>query len=88
VRAEAEPHEYRQFVRECIKWTRETVRRDSLRGHWGSRQHLFSPQIEVRPEIAYNKSLDAAAFNGNAIALVAQKTNHEVIGAAHMITHF
>jgi hypothetical protein len=44
------------------------VHRDSLRGHWGSWQHLFSPQIEVRPEISYNKSLDAAAFNGNAIA--------------------
>jgi hypothetical protein len=68
VRAEAEPHEYLQFVRECIKWARETVHRDPLRGHWGSWQHLFSPQIEVRPELSYNKPLDAAAFNGNAIA--------------------
>jgi hypothetical protein len=28
-------------------------------------QHWFSPQIEVRPEVSYYKSLDAFAFNGN-----------------------
>ena len=28
-------------------------------------QHWFSPQIEVRPEIAYYRSLNANAFNGN-----------------------
>ena len=28
-------------------------------------QHWLSPQIEFRPEIAYYKSLDALAFNGN-----------------------
>ena len=29
-------------------------------------QHWFSPQIEIRPEFTYYKSLDAFAFNGNA----------------------
>jgi Putative beta-barrel porin-2, OmpL-like. bbp2 len=28
-------------------------------------QHWFSPQVELRPEIAYYRSLDANAFNGN-----------------------
>jgi hypothetical protein len=51
-------------------------------------QHWFSPQIEVRPEIAYYKSLNAAAFNGDANAGVAPNRNYEVIGAADMIIHF
>jgi hypothetical protein len=51
-------------------------------------QHWFSPQIEVRPEIAYYKSLNAAAFNGDAAAGVAPNRNYEVIGAADMIIHF
>jgi hypothetical protein len=29
-------------------------------------QHWFSPQIEIRPEVSYYKSLDGFAFNGNA----------------------
>ena len=28
-------------------------------------QHWFSPQVEIRPELAYYRSLDAPAFNGN-----------------------
>jgi hypothetical protein len=31
-------------------------------------QHWFSPQIELRPEVAYYRSLNADAFNGNAAA--------------------
>ena len=27
--------------------------------------HWFSSQIEVRPEVVYDRSLDAGAFNGN-----------------------
>ncbi|WP_274036448.1 hypothetical protein, partial [Escherichia coli] len=29
-------------------------------------QHWLSPQIELRPEVAYYEALDAPAFNGNA----------------------
>jgi hypothetical protein len=45
----------------------------------GSWQHWLSPQIEMRPEIAYYRSLDAPAFNGDFYA---------VIGAADLIIHF
>ncbi len=54
----------------------------------GSWQHWFSPQIEMRPEIAYYRSLDAAAFNGNANAGIAPTRNYAVIGAADLIIHF
>jgi hypothetical protein len=42
----------------------------------------------VRPEIAYYKSLNANAFNGDANAGIAPNRNYEVIGAADMIIHF
>src|SRR4029077_19574282 len=51
-------------------------------------QHWFSPQIEVRPEIAYYKSLDAPAFNGNANAGIAPNRDYALIGAADLIIHF
>jgi hypothetical protein len=51
-------------------------------------QHWFSPQIEVRPEIAYYKSLDAPAFNGNANAGIAPNRDYALIGAADLIVHF
>src|SRR5271169_1220032 len=54
----------------------------------GSWQHWLSPQIEVRPEVAYYKSLDAPAFNGNANAGIAPTRNYAVIGAADLIVHF
>ena len=28
-------------------------------------QHWFSPQIQIRPEVSFYKSLNANAFNGN-----------------------
>jgi hypothetical protein len=31
-------------------------------------QHWLSPQIELRPEVVYYRSLDANAFNGNSNA--------------------
>ena len=31
-------------------------------------QHWFSPQVELRPEVTYYRSLDANAFNGNSNA--------------------
>jgi hypothetical protein len=51
-------------------------------------QHWFSPQIEVRPEIAYYRSLDAPAFNGNANAGIAPNKSHEMILSGDLIWHF
>ncbi len=52
-------------------------------------QHWFSPQIEVRPEVTYYRSIDAAAFNidvadGNA----SQAKNHQLLVAGDVIMHF
>jgi hypothetical protein len=38
-------------------------------------QHWFSPQIEVRPEIGYYRSIDANAFNGDANARIPPSRN-------------
>jgi hypothetical protein len=54
----------------------------------GSWQHWLSPQIEMRPEIAYYKSLDAAAFNGNFNAGILPNKSSAVVGAADLIIHF
>jgi hypothetical protein len=54
-------------------------------------QHWFSPQIELRPELAYYASLDAPAFNGNFNALpapIAPIKNYAWIGAMDLIFHF
>jgi hypothetical protein len=57
---------------------------------WGL-QHWFSPQVELRPEIAYYASLDAPAFNGNSDALPAPippSKNYAWIASADIIWHF
>jgi hypothetical protein len=51
-------------------------------------QHWFSPQIEVRPEIGYYRSLDNLAFNGNAAAGIAPSRDWAWIAASDMIIHF
>jgi hypothetical protein len=51
-------------------------------------QHWFSPQIEIRPEVSYYRSLDANAFNGNSNLGIAPNKNFAIIGAADMILHF
>jgi hypothetical protein len=51
-------------------------------------QHWLSPQIELRPEIAYYRSLDALAFNGNASAGIAPSRDWAVIAASDIIIHF
>jgi hypothetical protein len=54
-------------------------------------QHWLSPQIELRPEVTYYRSLDAPAFNGNADALpvpIAPTKYYALIGAADIIVHF
>jgi Putative beta-barrel porin-2, OmpL-like. bbp2 len=59
-------------------------------------QHWLSPQVELRPEIAYYHSLDANAFNGNFNAVPASagggiippNKNFEWIAAMDLIWHF
>jgi hypothetical protein len=52
-------------------------------------QHWFSPQIEIRPEIAYYKSINADAFNGNgAVGTVPPNKNWAAIAASDIIIHF
>jgi hypothetical protein len=50
-------------------------------------QHWFSPQIEVRPEIGYYRSLNANAFNG-VNAGIPPSRNWAVIAASDLIVHF
>jgi hypothetical protein len=54
----------------------------------GSWQHWLSPQIEFRPEIAYYRSLDAPAFNGDANAGILPTKSYSVIAAGDVIIHF
>ena len=51
-------------------------------------QHWFSPQIEIRPEVSYYKSLDAIAFNGNSNLGIPATKNFALIGSADIIIHF
>jgi hypothetical protein len=51
-------------------------------------QHWFSPQIEIRPEVGYYRSLNALAFNGNAAAGIVPSRNWAVIAASDIIIHF
>ena len=51
-------------------------------------QHWFSPQIELRPEVAYYRALDAAAFNGNSNLGIAPNKQDSVVLAGDVILHF
>ncbi len=51
-------------------------------------QHWFSPQVEVRPEIAYYHSFNAPAFNGDANAGKAPNKRNETILSGDVIFHF
>jgi hypothetical protein len=51
-------------------------------------QHWFSPQVEIRPEVTYYRSLDAPAFNGNPNEGIAPTKNYALVGAADLIWHF
>lgn len=52
-------------------------------------QHWFSPQIEVRPEVTYYRSIDGNAFNINVAAGDAsQAKNHQLLLAGDVIIHF
>ena len=51
-------------------------------------QHWFSPQIEIRPEFTFYRSLDAQAFNGNSNLGIAPNKYTALVGAADIIIHF
>jgi hypothetical protein len=51
-------------------------------------QHWFSPQIEIRPEFSFYRSLNAFAFNGNPNLGIAPNKNTALIGSADIIIHF
>jgi hypothetical protein len=60
-------------------------------------QHWFSPQIELRPEVSYYRSLDANAFNGNSNAVpasaggapqIATTRNYSLVAGMDLIWHF
>jgi hypothetical protein len=51
-------------------------------------QHWFSPQIELRPEVVYYRSVDAPAFNGDANAGIAPNKYYTWLGAMDVIWHF
>ena len=51
-------------------------------------QHWLSPQIELRPEIAYYDALDAAAFNGNSNLGIAPNKRQSVVASGDIIAHF
>jgi hypothetical protein len=51
-------------------------------------QHWFSPQVYIRPEFTYYRSLDAPAFNGDANAGVAPTSSNAFIAAVDIIWKF
>jgi hypothetical protein len=53
-------------------------------------QHWMSPQVELRPEVSYYRSLDANAFNGNfnANPIVLPNKDFALIGSMDLIWHF
>jgi hypothetical protein len=51
-------------------------------------QHWFSPQIEIRPEVSYYRSLNAFAFNGNSNFGILPNKNFAIIALSDIIIHF
>jgi putative OmpL-like beta-barrel porin-2 len=51
-------------------------------------QHWFSPQIEMRPEVSYYKSLDGFAFNGNPNLGIPANRNYSIVALSDIIIHF
>jgi hypothetical protein len=53
-------------------------------------QHWLSPQVELRPEVTYYRSLDAPAFNGNfnAVPVIVPTKSYAVIASGDIIWHF
>ncbi len=51
-------------------------------------QHWLSPQIEMRPEVGYYRSINAYAFNGSPPHGIAPDKNHTVFAGGDLIMHF
>ncbi len=51
-------------------------------------QHWLSPQIEFRPEVDYDRSIDRPAFNGDPTLGIAPSKSYTVLGAMDVIVHF
>jgi hypothetical protein len=51
-------------------------------------QHWFSPQVEIRPEVGYYRSLNNPAFNGNTAVGILPNRDWAVIAASDIIWHF
>ena len=51
-------------------------------------QHWLSPQIEMRPEIGYYRSINAVAFNGNPTHGIPADKNHTYFAGGDLIMHF
>jgi Putative beta-barrel porin-2, OmpL-like. bbp2 len=51
-------------------------------------QHWFSPQIEIRPEFSFYRSLNGFAFGGNPNFGIVPTKNTALIGSADIIIHF
>jgi hypothetical protein len=53
----------------------------------GERQ--TGPQIEIRPEFSFYRSLIGFAFNGNSnLGIASNRNNTALIGSADIIIHF
>jgi len=51
-------------------------------------QHWLSPQIEFRPEIDYDHSINRNAFNGVSNLGIAPDRNYTILGAMDIMAHF
>jgi len=51
-------------------------------------QHWLSPQIEMRPEVGYYRSIDAIVFNANPTHGIPGNKNHTLFGGGDLILHF
>jgi hypothetical protein len=51
-------------------------------------QHWLSPQIEIRPELAYYRALDADAFDGNSNLGIAPTRRYTTALSGDVIMHF
>ena len=51
-------------------------------------QHWLSPQIELRPEVGYYRSINAYAFNANPTHGIPGNKNHTYFGGGDIIIHF
>ena len=51
-------------------------------------QHWLSPQIEMRPEVTYYRSLNGPAFNGDSNAGIAPNKAAETVLSGDIILHF